>query len=88
LQYSRIRPRSNSMAWRSVKVAITAIVVLTPLELWNQIVFSVLVVVLIACVLWAAWDDWHKDRKYPWTHWCSLALATSLGISLLCVFGL
>jgi hypothetical protein len=45
-------------------------------------------IAVIACVLWAAWSDWRKHIARSWTHWCGVAAAVSLGISLICVFGI
>ena len=42
-------------------------------------------VAFIASVICASWVDWRKAIPRAWTHWCGVAFAILLGISLLCI---
>ncbi len=79
--YIVIRRHADSVAWRGVFV----VLMLSPFTI--SILFWPTLVALIACVLWAAWSDWRNRLERSWTHWTGAALAISLCVSPICVFG-
>ena len=79
LQIAGMRRYSNTWPWR---VAF-GILLLGP---WIAGFLPVAVgVAFIASVMCASWVDWRKAIPRTWTHWCGVAFAILLGISLLCI---
>jgi membrane-associated HD superfamily phosphohydrolase len=78
-----IGKRTETRAWRVAFVAL----LISPFAMLFDGVFVPGVIAVIACMLWAACVDWRKRIDRNWTHWCGVACALSLGISLICVFG-
>lgn len=78
-----IKRYSDTYAWRVTFV----VLMFSPFAIGPTQFVGRIVVAVIACVLWAACVDWHKHIPRQWTHWCGVACAISLGISLICVFG-
>lgn len=79
-----IRRYADSAIWR----ATFWVLMISPLAAILIQRIGPVAIAIIACVLWAAWSDWRKRVERSWTHWCGVAAAISLGISLLCMFGI
>jgi hypothetical protein len=41
---------------------------------------------LLACLLWASYDDWRQFKQRSWTHWLGVFSAIILGVAASCVF--
>jgi membrane-associated HD superfamily phosphohydrolase len=79
LQIAGMLDYANTWQWRVV----FGILLLAP---WIVVFFPIPVfVTFIASVLCASWVDWYKAIPHAWTHWCGVAFAILLGISLLCI---
>jgi hypothetical protein len=79
LQIAGMLRHSNTWQWRVV----FGILLLGP---WVVGFFPIPVfIAFIASVLCASWVDWRKAIPRAWTHWCGVAFAILLGISLLCI---
>lgn len=83
LQYVGMRRRADTGAWRFT----FGVLMLSPCAAGQARMFGPVIIAVIACVMWAAWNDWHHSIQRQWTHWCGAIFAISLCTSLLCVFG-
>jgi len=82
--YIAIRRHADTISW------LTAfwVLMLSPFATGRAARWLILdIVAVIACIVWATWRDWRNQIPRDWTHWCGVACAISLGISLLFVFG-
>jgi hypothetical protein len=88
MQFAAIKRHADSAMWRTTFGVMTFIVLLlNPFTIGIRHIFGAFEFAVIACVLWAAWSDWHRSIQRQWTHWCGALFTVSLYISLLCVFG-
>jgi hypothetical protein len=78
-QFAGIKRYANSWPWRVT----FGILLIGP---WIAAFLPIPVfIAFIASVLCASWVDWRKAIPRAWTHWCGVAFAILLGISLLCI---